>query len=132
MINSNKDLHKRRANGTLCYGVNVKLKTGVTLTESNWDGYKVNSVCVTQTERITCECPRKSQDSPRKFFALEPESLSVAVSLPMFGNRVKIGGINVTQYGVNSNIATTGHKLQGMSKDNLIVVAWNYKTKNWV
>ena len=32
----------------------------------------------------------------------------------------------------NSNIATTGHKLQGMSKDILIVNDWNYQCVNWV
>ena len=29
------------------------------------------------------------------------------------------------------NIATTGHKMQGMSKDNGIVVNWFYGVKNW-
>ena len=38
---------------------------------------------------------------------------------------------NVTQFGVNSSIGTTGHKLQGSTKKNLIVVSWNYKFKNW-
>ena len=33
--------------------------------------------------------------------------------------------------GVNINIATTGHKLQGMSKDVIIVVR-NEKWKNWL
>ena len=28
--------------------------------------------------------------------------------------------------------ATTGHKLQGMSKDKLIVLSWNYSFKNWI
>ena len=30
------------------------------------------------------------------------------------------------------NIATTGHKLQGMSMDYIIVVSWFYTVKNWV
>jgi hypothetical protein len=33
------------------------------------------------------------------------------------------------QLPINSNIATTRHKLQGMSKDILIVHSWNYKTQ---
>ena len=33
---------------------------------------------------------------------------------------------------VNCNIATTGHKLQGMSKDALIVNSWGYGFENWV
>ena len=33
---------------------------------------------------------------------------------------------------VNCNIATTGHKLQGTSKDSLIVNSWSYTFVNWV
>ena len=35
------------------------------------------------------------------------------------------------QFGVK-NIATTGHQLQGMSKDQLVVSSWNYSSKNWI
>ena len=45
---------------------------------------------------------------------------------------MKIGNAKVKQVPVNSNIATTGHKLQGMSKDVLIVNDWNYRCANWV
>ena len=40
----------------------------------------------------------------------------------------------MTQIPVNSNVATTGHKhkLQGMSKDTLIVSEWDYRCANWV
>ena len=41
-------------------------------------------------------------------------------------------GHAITQIPVNSNIATTGHKLQGMSKNTLIVNNWDYKFVNWV
>jgi hypothetical protein len=43
-----------------------------------------------------------------------------------------VGNAKVKQVPVNSNIATTGHKLQGMSKDVLIVNYWNYRCANWV
>ena len=43
-----------------------------------------------------------------------------------------LGNARVTQIPVNSNIATTGHKLQGMSKDTLIVNSWNYQFSNWI
>ena len=38
----------------------------------------------------------------------------------------------MTQLPVNCNIATTGHKLQGMSKDALIVNSWDYGFEHWV
>ena len=37
----------------------------------------------------------------------------------------------MTQFLVNSSDAVTGHKLQGMTKDNVIVVSWN-KQINWI
>ena len=36
------------------------------------------------------------------------------------------------QFGVIDNIATTGHKLQGASRDNLVINSWNYSCPNWV
>eukprot|EP00985_Skeletonema_marinoi_P020429 scaffold12160_cov75-Skeletonema_marinoi.AAC.1 len=46
--------------------------------------------------------------------------------------RISIGNAAIAQIPVNSNIATTGHKLQGMSKNTLIVNNWDYKCANWV
>ena len=110
----------------------IKLKDGRRLQQSNWDSWKVNCISVCDTEHMTCGLPREKPDSPRRLFRLKPESKSVVLTLTMLGGQVKVGGINATQYGVNSNIATTGHKLQGMSKDNVVVVSWNYETTNWV
>ena len=33
---------------------------------------------------------------------------------------------------MNSNIATTCHKLQGKTLENLVINSWNYTTPNWV
>ena len=38
----------------------------------------------------------------------------------------------MTHFPVNSNIATTGHKLQGQTKMHVIVTSWNYGFKNWI
>ena len=48
--------------------------------------------------------------------------------------RILIGNVAITQIPVSSNIATTGHKLQGMSKNKntLIVNNWDYRCANWV
>ena len=40
---------------------------------------------------------------------------------PAKGLRNKLGKVKVTQFPVNCNIATTGHKLQGISKYTLII-----------
>ena len=44
----------------------------------------------------------------------------------------KINGLKLTQFPVNSNIATTGHELQYQTKHHLIITSWNYVLKNWV
>ena len=38
MINKNKDLKKKRGNGTLCRGLGIKLKTGAQVKMKEWDG----------------------------------------------------------------------------------------------
>ncbi|KAL7545016.1 hypothetical protein ACHAWF_008386 [Thalassiosira exigua] len=43
-----------------------------------------------------------------------------------------MGNVRITQIPVNSDIATTGHKLQGMSKDRMIVNSWSYGFANWI
>ena len=40
--------------------------------------------------------------------------------------------VKMVQLPVNLNDATTGHKLQGSSKNELIVESWNYTTPGWV
>lgn len=44
---------------------------------------------------------------------------------------VEYHGANMFQLPINMNDATMGHKLQGMSKDNLIVTSWTF-TENWI
>ena len=50
----------------------------------------------------------------------------------LFGNMVNIEKVIINQFPVNTNIATTDHKLYGMSKDSLIVHTWNHSWPNWI
>ena len=45
---------------------------------------------------------------------------------------MSFGAVKMSQFGINSNIATTGHKLQGMTKNKLVVSSWMYSVRNWV
>ena len=38
----------------------------------------------------------------------------------------------MTQFPVNSNIATTEHNVQGQTKQRMIIGTWNYRFRNWV
>ena len=37
--------------------------------------------------------------------------------------------VKVVQFGVNSNKAKTGHKLQGVSLNQMVIRSWNYSTQ---
>ena len=40
--------------------------------------------------------------------------------------------VKMIQFGVNSNKTTTGHKLQGVTLNRMVVRSWNYGTPNWI
>ena len=62
--------------------------------------------------------------SERKF-KLGPEQFTPILSLKLYNtNPKKPFGCKMKQIPANSNDATTGHKLQGMSKELLIVSSW--------
>jgi hypothetical protein len=124
MINSIDDIDKGRANGTICKGISVKLRSGTKLVPKIWDGRIINTVSVDDVEYIICQHYENTL-ATSKLFKLFPEPNSVKINLKLLGNIVTIGGIHITQFPVNSNIATTGHKLQGMTKDSRIVHSWN-------
>ena len=71
---------------------------------------------------------------PPRSFRIYPEVTKVDINMKMHGLKKKCLFKNyyIRQYRVLVNIETTGHKLQGMSKDNVIVVNWLYGVKNWV
>jgi hypothetical protein len=132
MITSNDDIKKGRANGSLCRGLKIKLREGVAPRWKNYDGRKVTAVSVADCEYMLCENWEAGEGGrPPKKFKLTPEADTYEVNMPMQGHVVPFK-LNITQFGVISCIGTTGHKLQGMSKDNIIVTSWNYRTRNWV
>ena len=79
--------------------------------------------------------PKPPNNIPRTF-KLTPKALTCIIQFPLAPDcetlKVALGNVKVTQIPVNSNIATTGHKLQGMTKDVLIVDSWSYSFSNWV
>jgi hypothetical protein len=66
-------------------------------------------------------------------FKLEPELFSTKVSVKEFEGSKKKNQFKcrMKQIPANTNDASTGHKLQGMSKDVIIVTSWPTGLKNW-
>ena len=136
MVNTNKYLKENVGNGSQCKGKKVKLKPGARPVWKNWDNHKVYTVSIQDVEYVEfCHYPKPPKGA-RKTFRLKPERVSATINFPLSshgtGLRIKLGKLKVTQVPVNCNIAVTGHKLQGMSKDWLIVNSWSYTFENWV
>jgi hypothetical protein len=66
---------------------------------------------------------RLSTEMSNQKFKLEPEQCSPKISIKRYNNSSKKVEFccKMTQIPANSNDATTGHKLQGMSKDAIVV-----------
>ena len=137
MVNTNKYLKKKRiGNGSQCKCKAVKLKAGARPVWKNWDGYKVYTVSIQDVEYVDFYHYPKPPKGASVIFRLKPERVGATINFPLSshskGITIKLGKLKVTQVPVNCNIATTGHKLQGMSKDALIVNSWGYGFENWV
>mmetsp|Transcript_1485 Transcript_1485/g.3204 ORF Transcript_1485/g.3204 Transcript_1485/m.3204 type:complete len:1761 (+) Transcript_1485:1415-6697(+) len=136
MVFSNEDLKDKRANGTVCRVLEVLLKEGVQKRWKNWDGRKVWTVSVNDVEGIVCEhYPNPPPNTPRKF-VLKPRTYTATVSVPFSrevkSSQLRIGNVKAKQFGVNTNFATTYHKMQGVTAEKLVVSSWNYSLKNGV
>ena len=65
------------------------------------------------------------------YFLVQPETRQCKIKLKKYSDAV-LDKIKVTYLPINSNISTTGHKLQGRTLDHLIVNSWAYKCPHWV
>ena len=92
-----------------------------------------------KTQEIESIIKNKTDDLSTKMndlkFKLEPEQFSPTISIPQFHGSKKRNEFRckMKQIPANMNDATTGHKLQGMSKDVIIITSWPTGTmfKNW-
>ena len=91
----------------------------------------VNTVYAHEIEYMICIREKNKDTDSDEYFKLKPECSSVRVKMPTLMN-FKLKALHVTQFGVNDNIATTCHKLQGVSLDSLVVYSFNYGLLNWV
>ncbi len=96
-------------------------KTNKTVTHE-----KVQSYLQSLTNKLSAEMNNRK-------FKLETESFSPNVSVKKYDTSKKLLTSNVKTNSANTNDATTGHKLQGMSKDVIIVASWPTASmfRNW-
>jgi hypothetical protein len=132
MLTDNMDVPNQKANGTLCFLDKVILKAGVSEDDIdiiNVDGYFVQSVVASKVKCLVC----RFEDS-MKTFEVEPKTANCVAQYPMelLPGMVTLQKINITAnvFPLLVNHATTGHKLQGKTKQSLFVSSWSY-ARNW-
>ena len=132
MLILNVDVKEGEANGCSCFVKEIFLKENITLQRRCIDGYWVNFVAARDVAYIHVS----PEQYPEKVFVLTPQKHSVRVHFPQpkclsmdDDARIYIR-MNITQFSININHATTGHKLQGKSLDELFISSWSY-TRNW-
>lgn len=134
MCNSNDNLKEQgTGNGTQARLVRVKLRDNpISYGCEVWDGRKVWTVCASDVEFAEFEHYPRKGDSPR-YFKLKPKKVTATAHVTphdMTKETIPMA-CGVTQLPVNASDAITGHKLQGLTKDNVIVCSWNRST-NWI
>ena len=89
----------------------------------------VNTISVDDVDHMVCmiECDLSQQP---KYFTVKPTTGLCTVTLKNF-NHIVLEPISITYLPINSNISTTGHKLQGSTLDNLVVNSWTFKVQHW-
>jgi hypothetical protein len=92
----------------------------------------VNSAFDSQIESLECEHTGSKYTG---IFSVEPSKKTCCIQMPdplLDGSDTHIRqSIYVTQIPLIRNLATTGHKLQGQTKDAIIVSDYMYAT-NWI
>ncbi len=106
--------------------------------QSKIDGLKEKDI-LSEAERAELKSLEShlKKEKQARYFKLKPETYTAkaSVSLDPEGITMEKTKIQVKflQFALNTNDATTGHKLQGMSKDYIIVTSWDgiSRWSNW-
>jgi len=116
MINSNVEKEKNLVKGTLGNFSGVRFKIGCSFHIEDYNGFKVLAANV-----FDIDCLFLMLQDNKKIVELKPEQNTVDISIPSGSSKMKIKGFKISQFAVNLSLATTGHKLQGMTKDIMIL-----------
>jgi hypothetical protein len=132
MLVSNVDVPNGHAKGTRVLLEGVVLKERVVPGTVSIDGLQCPLVDASSVEHLVCSLV----DSREKLFHIQPKTFLCTVKAPVpkqFGGCTGVSvqfSASLTQFPLLVNNATTGHKLQGQSKENLVISVWS-KKRNW-
>jgi hypothetical protein len=126
MINQNIDKKLNIVKGATGNYVGVRWKQGHMPHIEDYHGYKVSCAYVYDIE---CLVIRMKIDG--RFIEIQPEELSVTIKFPGCNNKNLLKGYQIKQFPINLALAITGHKLQGMTLDIMVLSEINLSA-NWL
>ena len=130
MGTQNDDVANGIANGTTSKFKKVAFKTGKEPHRMKLHGYWVWAIDAQDVEHVINEWDNSRQ---KGCFKMEPKQGAYSIYFPFVeeGQTIKVKtGISLLQIPLLLNHATTGHKLQGKSLEELIIAEWS-KRSNW-
>jgi hypothetical protein len=133
MYTENTDVANGEANGTpLCYLVKIQLDNKTTEEDfklMNIDGVWVRTIDASKVEYLLCRFAGTD-----KQFKVRSQVNQCSINMPieLIAGIKKKHSLNATinRFPVLTNHATTGHKLQGQTKETLFISTW-FHGKNW-
>jgi hypothetical protein len=133
MVSTNDHKKNKVVKGTTGKFKGIKLKENKSVKEEIWNGFKVFTVEAADVDYIVCEHSKANDNEVPRIFHLPTRSFEVSIKFPIGGNKFfKLSKCIINQFPINNDLATTGHKLQGKTKKNLVVSELNYGTTNWI
>ena len=132
MLVSNDDVPNGHANGTRVLLESLVLKADAMMNTMLVDGKACNSVDACDVHHLVCSM----ENDRSKIFKIKPRNLACSVKAPIpsvFGvssDKSMHVSVRMTQLPLICNVATTGHKLQGQTKETMVISVWS-KKRNW-
>jgi hypothetical protein len=126
MISTNTEKKRKLVKGMMGNYIGVKWKQGCEPHIEDYHGHKVYSALVTDLESITMKL---SNDG--RVVEIKPETFSPTIKFPSWAQFPDLRGYQITQFPVNLSVAVTGHKLQGMTLDMLVLCEIS-TVQNWL
>ena len=131
MITNDDFIKEERGNRTKCIGLKIKMKRDCVIDCKSQDRKLVHTLSALNVEYIFCEIITENENEAPKKFKLKADEDAVTIAIKV-GNLTHKANVKMIQFGLNSNKATTGHKLQGVSLNRMVVRSQDYDTENWI
>jgi hypothetical protein len=132
MYTENSNVPNGEANGTLSRLIKVYLRHETTednFSLMNIDGFWVRTIDASKVDHLLCQI--HGTDAELKVYAQTNQCIIKFPLTIIPGNRKHQLVAVMNRFPVLPNHAATGHKLQGQTKENLLISAWFYG-KNWL